>query len=130
MGIWDRRGRQSPPPAPPQAPDGLAMVVEDVFWIGAPADARLRGAQRKLAAAAPGTVLLGVLAGTGALQPGDLVVHHAGRFPVKAIEAFRELLATAQAPQAVGLRMGADVPRHLFSAGDQLRFERPGYPGA
>ncbi len=108
MGIWDRKGRQSPP-APAPAPDGLAMVVEDVFWIGAPPEARLRGAQRKLAAAAPGT---------------------AGRFPIRAIEAFRELLATAQAPQAVGIRMGADVPRYLFSAGDQLRFERPGSPGA
>lgn len=102
MGLRDRKGRRL---ASGPGPDGLAMVIKDVFWIGAPPDAKLRPAQRLLAAQAPGTVLIGVLDGTGLLRAGDLVVHPSGRFSIQAVEAFQKLLDTAQPPQAVGLRL-------------------------
>ncbi len=122
MGLRDRKGRRQ---ASGPGPDGLAMVIKEVFWVGAPPDAKLGPAQRRLAAQAPGTVLVGVLDGTGSLRAGDLVVHPSGRFSVQTIEAFQKLLDTAQPPQSVGLRLGTAVDRALFSPGDQVGFERP-----
>jgi hypothetical protein len=100
------------------------MTIADVFWIGAPPDARLDRVSRKVAARAPGTVLTGELTGTGTLRPGDFVVHEQGRFEILAIEAFREFLDHAEPPRAIGLRLGTNVSRELFGRGQQLRFER------
>jgi hypothetical protein len=109
---------------PDEPPDGLAMTIAEVFWIGAPADAPLDPITRKLAARAPGTVLLGELTGSGTLKPGDAVVHDRGRFEILAIEAFRQLLDHVEPPRNVGLRLGTGVDRDLFAKGQQVRFER------
>ena len=100
------------------------MTIADVFWIGAPPDARLDPISRKVAARAPGTVLTGELTGTGTLKPGDFVVHEQGRFQILALEAFHELLDRAEPPRAIGLRLGTRVARELFGRGQRLRFER------
>ncbi len=104
-------------------PEGLRLTIEEVFWIGAPANAKLDPIKRKLASRFPGTVLLGELTGTGALMPGDFVVHQQGRFEIQAIEVFHQLLDRAEPPRPIGLRLGTKVRQELFSKGQQLQFE-------
>jgi hypothetical protein len=105
-------------------PDGIAMTIQDVFWIGPPPDAKLDPVKSVIARKAPGTVLLGELRGSGLLRPGDLVVCEQGRFPILAIEAFKQLLDHAEPPRNVGLRLGTGVDRSLFAAGQQVHFAR------
>lgn len=100
------------------------MTIAEMFWIGALADAKLDPITRKLAAKAPGTVLLGELTGSGTLKPGDVVFHDRGRFEIVAIEAFRRLLDHVESPCNVGLRVGTGADRDLFAKGQQVRFER------
>ncbi len=109
---------------PDQLPDGLVLTIGDVFWIGAPSNVPLDRRMRKAAAMAPGTVLVGELTGTGTLKAGDFVVHERGRFEIRAIEVFRQILDRVEPPRAIGLRLGPEVDRELFGKGQQLRFER------
>lgn len=121
MGFLRRREPTAEPDLPPT---GLAMTIQDTFWIGARTDAKLSSAQRAAARQAPGTVLAGEVVGTGTLKPGDFAVHEAGRFQIVRIKAFRENVERVQPPHNVGLVLGTDVDRDLFSEGQQLRFER------
>lgn len=121
MGFLRRKQPDSQPDLPPT---GLAMTIEDTFWIGAPRGAKLSAAQRAAARKSPGTVLSGEVVGTGTLRPGDFAVHDAGRFEILWIKAFRENLDRVQPPRNVGLALGPGVEQGLFSKGQQLRFER------
>ncbi len=121
MGFLRRNRPDSEPDLPP---DGLAMQIEETFWIGAPADAKLTNVQRAVARTAPGTVLTGEVVGTGMLKPGDFVLHEGSRFEIVRIEVFREHLERVQPPRNVGLVLGTQVDQNLFSTGQQLRFER------
>lgn len=100
------------------------MKIEEIFWIGAPANAKLTGVQRAAARKAPGTVLAGEVVGTGILKPGDFALHEGIRFKIERIEAFRENLDRVQPPRNVGLVLGTQVNKDLFRTGQELRFSR------
>jgi hypothetical protein len=100
------------------------MTIDEIFWVGAPPDAKLTPTQRAVARKAPGTVLSGELTGTGTLKPGDFVVHDEGRFPIVRIQAFRENLDRVLPPRNAGLVLCTHVQKELFSKGQRLRFER------
>jgi hypothetical protein len=116
--------RRPSEPETDQPPDGLAMKIDGIFWVGAPPDAKLSGAQRAVAGTAPGTILAGELVGTGSLRPGDFVLHDGERFKIVRIEAFRENLERMQPPRNIGLVLGTQVEQERFSEGQELRFER------
>lgn len=56
---WHSLRRQRPDTEPVSPPDGLEMTIQEVFWIGAPPDAKLSRAKRRITEKAPRTVLLG-----------------------------------------------------------------------
>jgi hypothetical protein len=110
--------------APNLPPDGLAMKIDEIFWIGAPADAKLSTVQRAAARKAPGTVLAGEVVGTGMLKPGDFALHEGIRVKIERIQVFQENLDSVQPPRNVGLVLGTQVDKDLFRTGQELRFQR------
>jgi translation elongation factor EF-Tu-like GTPase len=100
------------------------MKIDEIFWIGAPPNAKLTAVQRAAARKAPGTVLTGEILGTGTLKPGDFAHYEGGRYKIQRIEAFRENLERVQPPRNIGLVLGAQVDKDLFHKGQELRFAR------
>jgi len=89
-------------------PEHLSMLVTDVFFV------ELQG---------KGTVIIGQLAGEGALRPGDLVLHDGRELRITAIEVFKANLKEAGPSRNVGLVLGVDVPPRGFEQA-RLGFRR------
>jgi hypothetical protein len=100
------------------------MKIDEIFWIGAPRNAKLTAVQRAAARKAPGTVLAGEVVGTGTLKPGDFAIHEGSRYKIERIEVFHENLERVQPPRNVGLVLGAHVDQDVFSKGQELSFQR------
>jgi len=100
------------------------MKLESTFFIGRSATSKPMAIEAVLARKTPGTILVGELMGEGALMLGDVVVCAAGRFPIKRIEVFKQLIEQVGPQRNVALGLGPDVDAGLFHEGEQLRFER------
>jgi hypothetical protein len=110
--------------APDRLPSGLSMKLDSTFFVGRTSTSKPTAMEAALARKAPGTILLGELVGEGTLKPGDVVICAAGRFPIKRIEAFKQILERVDPPRNIGLALGPGVDKDLFRDGEELRFER------